>query len=226
MVQEIALATGRAQIQCGHNTCDFEDFTLTQRLILSEYADDSALEKDFRSCENFRATIKDFCYSSFHDREGFFTKTFASCIMRVMGMLFRDISDNTTGFHELPFAHRLNYVLLKTAGLFKCHDDRDRLYAVLGIAGSAATGKAAEMANFVKTISTPGTQMTVACQRDLLLKTFSPTVRAATIIFTLVYVSWGIFYNSIAQYWTMNRPEYSVVEHGEVIEVVTRTSGE
>lgn len=41
---------------------------------------------------------------------------------------------------SLSFASKLQYVLLQTAGRFSCYDDRDRLFAVIGISGGLTTG--------------------------------------------------------------------------------------
>ena len=58
-------------------------------------------------------------------------------MMRILRRFSQDKSLYVADFHEQPFAERLNRILIKSAGSFKCRDDRDRLDAVLGIAGGA-----------------------------------------------------------------------------------------
>jgi hypothetical protein len=161
VIQEVALATGRVQMQCGSNTCDFEEFASAERAILLEHMGEKALTDGFRSSENFRDTIKEFCYSSFHDRDGVFVKGVFNVLMRTLGMFVRDIGADVSRFHGLPFARRLHLILLKTAGRFKCYDDRDRVYAVLGIAGGATTGKVTQTASLMEHLSTESARQIV-----------------------------------------------------------------
>jgi len=67
VIQEVALATGRVMIQCGHNTCDFEEFTSAQGSIILKHLEDKALKNDFRASKYFLTTIKAYRYSSFYD---------------------------------------------------------------------------------------------------------------------------------------------------------------
>jgi hypothetical protein len=221
VIQEVALATGRVQMQCGNNTCDFEEFVSAEDAILLEHTGEKALTDGFRSSENFRDTIQDFCYSSFHDREGLLTRALFSVLMRTMGMFFRDIGSNVPNFHELPFAHRLHCILLRTAGRFKCHDDRDRLRAVLGIAEGATTGKVTQTASLMETISSLSTQQIIWNILNPMWTHRGRPVKGAWIVFNVIWALWGAFYDRRAKHWTFNRPYYVVAEHAEVIEAVT-----
>jgi hypothetical protein len=70
VIQEVALATGPVQIQCGHNTCDFEDFRSAQLMIIWNYHEDIALTDHFRASKRIYSTIKDFRYSSSNEQQG------------------------------------------------------------------------------------------------------------------------------------------------------------
>lgn len=221
MIQEVALATGRIQIQCGNNTCDFDDFTTADIGMSREYKKETALTDGFRSSENFRDTIQDFCYSSFYDRGGVLAITVSKVMTKTFGKFFRDIDGNVPGFHELPFAWRLYLILLKTSGRFKCFDDRDRLHAVLGIAGGAMTGEVTQMASLIEIMSIPATRHIIRRNLDPLWSQFSGPVKVFYILFAITWSLWGSFYNFRAKHWTFNRPHYVVAGHKEIIEAVT-----
>ena len=226
VIQEVALATGRIQIQCGNNTCDFEDFTSAECAMLKKHNGEKALTEGFRSSENFRETVKGFCYSSFHDRGGVLAKTMSKLLMNGFGMFFRDIGADVPRFHELSFAQRLHLILLKTSGRFKCFDDRDRLHAVLGIAGGAATGEVTQTASLIETISLPATRHIIWKNLDPLWSQFSGSVKVAYLLFAITWSLWGHFYDFRAKHWTFNRPHYVVAGHREIIDAVTTESGE
>lgn len=222
VLQEVALATGPVQIQCGDYTCSFGEFGSAQYALMLKYPKDKILQDDFRPIEHFRSTIKDFQYSSFHDKEGEFTKMISNLLMKTMGFFFRDVAEEgeVGRFHELPFAQRLHRILIKTAGRFKCRDDRDRLHAVLGIAGGVSTGKATKMANFVEYLSSHKTSMVIMKQFDDLWNTSNFRFKVYTIGFSVLYALWGVFYDSKAKHWTINRPDYVVAGYRKVISAV------
>jgi len=95
VIQEVALATGRVQVQCGHNMCDFEEFASTQSSIILKHSKDKALKDDYQHSEHFLTTIGVFQYSSFNDREGFFTKKLSSVMMRTICQFFQSIEGFT-----------------------------------------------------------------------------------------------------------------------------------
>ena len=225
MIQEVALATGCVMIQCGHNTCDFEEFTSAQGSIILKHPEDKALKNDFRASKYFLTTIKAYRYSSFYDREGPFTKALFDGMMSTLGLFFRDVSDDVGRFHKQPFAQRLHRILIKTAGRFKCRDDQDRLHAVLGIAGGATTGKVTEMANFVEIIGSTTTLTIIVEQMHIWWGTPNPSVKLAARIFSFMYGLWGIFYDSKARHWAISRPGYVVAGYTTVIDAVKDESG-
>jgi len=124
--------------------------------------------ESFRSSREFVDTIKDFQYSLFHDREGLFARTMSGVMMRTIGTFFRDRGADVPRFHDLPFAQRLQLVLLKSAGWFKCRDDQDRLRAVLGIAGGATTQRVTSTASLIETLSSPYFSLAICKVLDLL----------------------------------------------------------
>ncbi|KAE9369657.1 hypothetical protein N431DRAFT_485525 [Stipitochalara longipes BDJ] len=229
VIQEVALATGRIQIQCGHNTCDFDDFRLAQFSMLVNHPEDKVLKDDFRPCEDFLTTIKEFRYSAFHDQqEWVITKVLTIIIMKTMGSFLADISGSVSEFHVQPFAQRLHRILLRTAGRFKCHDDRDRLYAVLGIAGGAKIGEVTQMANFMETLSSYPFSIFIGMQMEFLWGvTGDSGLLAKVVSFTaaFLYSAWIDFYDSRAKHWTINRPDYVVAGYREVIDAVTGGPG-
>ncbi|KAI6762471.1 hypothetical protein HG530_008451 [Fusarium avenaceum] len=122
VIQEVALSTRRVYIQCGHKTSDFHDFTVAWHYLFRRYAE---LSDDLKSSIHIMTTIGDFRYSSDYDQLYPSAKSWYQ--------EFRSWS-LTNSFHGIGFAERLQLILLRTSGRFKCRDDRDRLYAVLGIA--------------------------------------------------------------------------------------------
>jgi Heterokaryon incompatibility protein (HET) len=226
VIQEVALATGRVEIQCGHNTCHFDDFESAHYSILLKHHEDKALKDNFRPSEHFLATIKDFRYSHFHDHPQPFAKTLSSFMMRVLRRFCQDKSLFVADFHEQPFAKRLNRILIKSAGSFKCHDDRDRLDAVLGIAGGATMGKVTKMASLVETISSLPFRRIVYKPINFFWGTYSLPVKVAICAFAATYSLWGFFYDHRARHWTINRPDYVVAGYRKVIGAVTGGAGE
>ncbi|KUJ13955.1 uncharacterized protein LY89DRAFT_753346 [Mollisia scopiformis] len=225
VVQEIALATRPVQLQCGSKTCDFEDFANAAYTILQEYVGDKAIAESFRSSRKFDDTIKEFRYSLFHDRGGLFVRTASSFMMKVMGMFFRDIGSNVPRFHDLPFAQRLQLILLKSAGRFKCRDDRDRLYVVLGIAGGATTESVSNTASLIGTISSPYFSRIIYSILDQLWVDFKFPVKVVYIVFAVGWSIWEQFYDFRAKHWSINRPYYVVAGYREAIKAVTTKQG-
>ena len=228
VVQEAALATGRVQLQLGNHTCSFGDFGSAQYSLLMKHADDVELKDENRACEHMLATIRDFRYSSFHDRGNPLAKLIAGVMNKTLGAMFRDLDESPAQFHEQSFHQKLNRILIKTSGHFKCREDRDRLYAVLGIVGGGATGKVTKLSNFIETLSSHSTHMVVAQQIDLMWKqdALSRNAKAACLMFTFACSLWAVFYDSRAKHWTINRPDYVVSAYRDVVDSVTGGSGQ
>jgi hypothetical protein len=227
VIQEVALATGPVRLQCGHNTCDFDNFRSAQHAILWDHRDVKEMGDDSKPVERLIATVKDFRHSAFHDLEGPLPKLLYSGINKISDSFGQDIHNKQVLFHQQPFAGRLQRVLLKTAGQFQCRDDRDRLYAVLGIAGGAESGHVTKTADFVRYMSSFSTSMTLSHAIDTLSKA-SPSLpfKIAAFAFGFTHSSWAIFYDSNAKHWTISRPEYVVTGYREVIDAVAGKPGE
>ncbi|KAH8694427.1 heterokaryon incompatibility protein-domain-containing protein [Ilyonectria robusta] len=215
VIQEVALATGRVQLQCGRSTCDIEDFEVVHHLIREECSEDKALQEDFRLSQRILATIKDFRYSSFQDRGTF--------LAGALGTIRRKSTD-VPQFHEQPFPQRLHRILLRTSGHFKSGDDRDRLFAVLGIAGGATTVSASRMAKLVETISNPATYLAILAQKNS-LSTSTISAKINHIRLSCLCSSWGRDYDVWARHWAIPRPIYHVAGYGKVIDAVAGNAG-
>jgi hypothetical protein len=226
VVQEVALATGRVKIQCGHNSCDFSRFRSAQHNVMAECPEDKEMKQDFRASKRFGALTQHFRYSSFHDRQGELVKGFSRGMQKGMKFIFRGESDVEALFHEQGFAQRLQRILIRTAGQFQCRDDRDRLFAVLGIAGGAKAGEATTMANTIEWMSSFSTGMVIARAIGPLSEaSSSPMFKLGCHALTTAFSLWAMFYDSRAKYWTISRPDYIVSGYEEVIDAVAGGSG-
>ncbi|EEU48337.1 uncharacterized protein NECHADRAFT_75806 [Fusarium vanettenii 77-13-4] len=210
---EVALSTGRVRIQCGHDTCGLDDLASAWHSIPFEHPE---LSKDFRPGNHILSTIRDFRYSFFHVRGGYL----AHGIYKALGAIHPSLSGGPR-FHELPFPKRLQSILLGTAGQFKCRDDRDRLYAVLGIAGGVTVGPRTKMATLMDKLGSHSTHVILCQHLDELVKGSSQIVTVAGIIFSLALSTWGAYYDSRARYWTISRPDYIISGYKRVIDAVT-----
>ncbi|KAH6971448.1 heterokaryon incompatibility protein-domain-containing protein [Ilyonectria sp. MPI-CAGE-AT-0026] len=221
VIQEVALATGRVQLQCGRSSCDIEDFEVVQYLISEEYSEDKALQEVFRPSQRILATIKDFRYSTFYDRGTFLAGALGTIIRK-----FRETIVQLPEFHEQPFPQRLHRILLRTSGHFKCGDDRDRLFAVLGIAGGATKVSASMMAQLVEIINNPTIHAAIFGQMNPLWHTSAILAKKAIIFFSFLCSSWGGYYDAWVKHWVISRPSYRVAGYGKVIDAVAGKAGE
>lgn len=223
VIQEVLLATALVRIQCGQDECDSEDFLNTQYRILEDRRDDEVLKHDSEPCRRLTTLIRDFRYSRFHDREDPLVRKFALGATKLTHLLSRDESILEARFHEQPFAERLQRVLLKTAGDFQCRDDRDKLYAVLGIAGGARTARTTMVAKLVKFMSSITTVHIIASQMEPLFMLKAPGSlwwKIAQYAFPTLYTQWAIYYDSVAQHWAVSRPYYVVSGYEHVVKAV------
>ncbi|KAJ9652086.1 hypothetical protein H2198_008672 [Neophaeococcomyces mojaviensis] len=220
VIQEVALATGRVQIQCGHSTCDFNDYHSAHVKALIDHAEDKELKEDSGPSECMLTIIEDFRYSSFYDQQKVEVKLFHGAMKKLFGLMSDETeNDLIERFQKQPFAQRLQQVLLRTAGHFRCRDDQDRLYAVLGISGGSKKGKAVVVSGFMEFISSHSTHI-------IFLRTMTPLLEASAstltrIILGIALSSWSVFYGERAKHWTFNRPEYVVNRYEEIIDAVT-----
>ncbi|KAK8051294.1 heterokaryon incompatibility protein-domain-containing protein [Apiospora rasikravindrae] len=227
VLQEVALATGHVQIQCGSSTCNFEQFMeahirITEGYCKGQNGEDRVLKEAFGLSGRLIRAIKDFRYSYSQDRQGPSGKLFVDSLTSGVLKITRDTSRQSAYFHEQPFEHRLQRILLRTAGRFQCRDDRDRLYAILGIAGGVKVGKTTRLANFMDFISSHATKYAIRESLEAVLKKLAPSSSAgwlttACTALVLAYSIWCKFYYSDAKHWTLNRPDYVVTEYEDVM---------
>jgi hypothetical protein len=226
VIQEVALATGPVRIQCGHYTCEFDELRSAQYPVLDHFRDVKEIKDDAAPVERLGEVVKEFRYSSFHDQENAGAELISSAIMKWMEFLFPYASENKAYFHKQPFPDRLQRILLRTAGQFLCRDDRDRLFAVLGIAGGARKGEVTFTADFVRYISSFSTGQIIGHTIDPLFEAHPKNrrLKIGAIAFDLARSSWAWFYDSQAKHWTINRPDYVVTGYREAIDAVTAGS--
>ncbi|KAK4040174.1 heterokaryon incompatibility protein-domain-containing protein [Parachaetomium inaequale] len=227
VVQEVALATGPVRIQCGYESCAFDEFRSAQHPVLWESRGVKEMEDESTPAERLGMVVKQFRYSSFYDREDRSAKVLYAGIRKIMGFMFRDGEEKEAEFHQQPFAGRLQRILLRTAGHFQCRDDRDRLYAVLGIAGGAKTGDVTQMADFVRYISSFSTGTILGHSMDPIFKACPDNLwlKLAGYAFGFAHGTWASFYDSRAKHWTINRPEYIIAGYKGVVDAVTGGPG-
>jgi hypothetical protein len=222
VVQEVALATGPVRIQCGYESCEFDDFRSAQHPVLRNSRGVKEMKDESVSAERLGMVVKQFRYSSFYDREYRSERIIYAGIRKVMGFMFRGSEEKEAEFHQQPFAGRLQRILLRTAGHFQCRDDRDRLYAVLGIAGGVKTGEVTQMADFVRYISSFSTGTILGYAMDPIFKTYPNNLwlKLAGYAFGFANGTWASFYDSRAKHWTINRPEYVIAKYKGVVDAV------
>lgn len=204
VIQEVSLSTGRVYIRCGRNTCRFEDF---QSAWDSLYCKHSELRHDFMPSIHLMTTIKDFRYSSDQDQ--------LSPSWEDRYNAFRTFPP-TQSFHGLRFPERLQRILLQTSGRFKCRDDRDRLYAVLGIAAGITVGPRRTIAFFMRRpIEDPPTMIINCLSHALRITSDNGVFLAIKPVHIGRFVEWIWFryYDLIIRYWTICRPEYVTTGH-------------
>ncbi|KAK3333071.1 heterokaryon incompatibility protein-domain-containing protein [Cercophora scortea] len=221
VIQEVALATGRVEIQCGHTKCEYPDFRSAQLSVAMRYPRNQALRQQFGPSERIGETIRHFGYSTFHDQGGDTAKMLSRGMSKVWGRFSNDRSLHEIPFHEEPFVRRLHRVLVKTAGQFQCRDGRDRLYAVMGIAGGAKMGNATMLAGFMGFIGSHAASSSLARLMDSIFLS-SAGSHLKSLSFALGFASslWTIFYDWRVKHWTISRPEYIVTGYREVLDAV------
>ncbi|CAH0052464.1 unnamed protein product [Clonostachys solani] len=169
VVQEVALATGNVRIQCGHSTCSYDDFDAWFSDMPAIYPGGLSFEKDSIHVVYFLDLIRRFRYDFKADKalHGFYT-------------MVLEVED---------FARDLCNILLRTSGSFKCRDNEDRLYAVLGIVAGVQPRKHVKLVNissFVGSISMLG-MLGISNFYDALLKEIWLSILATVIGFGMLF---------------------------------------
>ncbi|KAK6827899.1 Heterokaryon incompatibility protein 6- OR allele [Apiospora arundinis] len=208
VLQEVALATGPVQIQCGRTTCEFGKFVTGHLRILEDLGEDKnnmygdsdnnnnnsnkALIKALGPSRRLLDAVRDFRYSYLKEREGPLFKTAYGWMSQGLRRLMGDTSKKrTANFHEQPFADRLQRVLLRTAGRFRCRDGRDRLDF------NSSVAVVQSMQYFVPAESASASGW------------FGATCAALV----GAHLVWDAFYTADAKHWTISRPEYVVTKN-------------
>jgi hypothetical protein len=231
VIQEVALATGLVQIQCGHDILEYEEFDTGKRMMLVEFPEDRSLRDAVGPSDLFHTTTESCRYSSIHDRERPFLKLLVDGMDRFLKPSLTDPKDVRRNFHEQPFPQRLQRILLRTAGRFKCRDDRDRVLAVIGIAAGSQTGEINKIAGFMETLSSYSTRATVMnLGKDIWGGSWNElwvgpkrTNMWLGICLAVVWSSWGMFYDNFGRYWAINRPYFAVGDDRKELGALTNS---
>jgi hypothetical protein len=217
VVREAVLGTGPVNMQCGHEVCDLKDFLSAQHRAVVRENVPKEVSKAFKSGRRFAKMWQEFRHSSFHDH-GLNRDTaqlINKGIMAARRYISPSVDDEPTSFHERPYSHRLLHVLLRVSGYFHCRDERDRLYAVLGVVGGVEKGKR-EMANAAEYLRSQHFHTVIGLGMDSWLK-FKLGDGAGSVVLRSVLGGlvgcWCIFFDAKARYWTINRPKYIVTNH-------------
>lgn len=204
VIQEVSLSTGRVFIRCGHNTCEFENFRSVWWFLFRKYPE---LRHDFSPSTYLITTTDAFCYSSAHDQ--------SSPLCEYRHKRFGLFSSRHS-FHSLRFPDRVLLILLRTSGRFKCRDDRDRLYAVLGVAAGVTVGPRRNIAFFMRS---PLSFLPAVVAYSLIhaLPISLGTRKLPTTLSTLILIFapsiWSRYYGSTVRHWAISRPRYITLGH-------------
>jgi hypothetical protein len=217
VIQEVALATGPVQMQCGHNVCELRHFWSAHYSIRLSYPSDNEMIQGSQSAERFRVVASTFSYSDMEDQpsnEQPFQELIGTSLKGLFNLFGYDVDNNETPFREQDFGARLQRILLRTAGQFRCCEDQDRFFAVLGIAVGARPGRNSQVRDLVRFASSYPTILAIALGLDRFSKLTSAgtILTSASMAFMLAYSAWSAFYESYARHWTVSRPEYVVID--------------
>ncbi|KAI1122865.1 heterokaryon incompatibility protein-domain-containing protein [Nemania abortiva] len=217
VIQEVALATSRVRIQCGEYVCDFGDVEDAQSRIMLN---------DWEPPRQMRDTIDEFRYAAIHDRdEGGIYQLIYNGWGKLIDMLTPSCYIKEIDFYKQLPAQRLQRILLRTAGRFKCSDDRDRVYGVLGISRGVVMGETRALADFVKSLSSPAIRVQIVSKLTNLYEGSIGFTKAFTLSIVLAYAGWRRFYDVRAKHWAINRPDYVVADFRDGIDPIAVKPG-
>ncbi|KAK7956884.1 uncharacterized protein PG986_006106 [Apiospora aurea] len=209
VLQEVALATGPVQIQCGGSTCKLEQFMSAHVQVTEEYCKEGQQDgEDVVSLKEAPAGPPGEAVGRYVVKR--YPEDHAGHVEAV-GLLSRATVRGPASAH--PPADR---------GKVSVRDDRDRLYAILGIAGGVTIGETNRLASFMDFISKFSTGAVIARSIDDVLKASPPSslggwLPTACTALVLAHTIWDMFYESEAKHWTINRPDYVVTEYEDII---------
>lgn len=224
VIQEVALASRIVQIQCGHDTCYFHDFYSTQILVVGNNPEDGSLREQFLSIERITTTIIKLRQA--YANEGSQSRLGLELPVKAIGRILfswlfsQDQIDQALPFDQQSFPHRLHLILFKTAGHFQCRDDRDRLYALLGIADGARTVKftaATHAFNFIRVLGLCFIYYELFHTTSKYSQGSAPDAIKGLTALRAVNGAWKQFYKSSMYNWFPARSNYIVSEHDEIV---------
>ncbi|KAK0648395.1 heterokaryon incompatibility protein-domain-containing protein [Cercophora newfieldiana] len=214
VIQEVALATGPVELQCGHNKCYLEDFWSAHFNLRLDANHDDGITTASEPAEQFRVVTKDFRFDVEWEDQPETQGLLARAIFHITSATFAkfgvDVHENKTKFRDQHFPARVERLLLRTAGRFKCQEDRDRLYAIFGVAIGTKAGQNTKTRDFVRYLSAYPTSITLT--RTL----FEPALKSmgAPILMLAAYGLtiglWNVYYDAFAKHWAINRAEYVI----------------
>ncbi|KAK4031797.1 heterokaryon incompatibility protein-domain-containing protein [Parachaetomium inaequale] len=219
MGREERLRWGRAgmreMIQCGHYTCEFDDFRLAQDLILRDARRVTGMEAEAAPAQRLILVVEEFRFSPFFDSEDSMIKRLVATFSNGTGLLrHNDEVNRDAESHIHPDEKRLLRILLRTAGHFSCRDDRDRQCAVVGIAAGAFVMGGENTPGWLRGLRFIWTATTFwqAMVATLQIGTYRGNLRLAILLVTFGIANggWRSFYEWRVKHWAINRPHYMV----------------
>lgn len=135
-IQEMALATGRVLLQCGKSVCHYNLYCAMRLKMIERFDNMTDLQRTSAAAmQTFVETTELFRYPEDLLPTGSLIRLWlVQLISRAAGQ------ERRQQFRKQKLTLRLQYILLRTSGHFKCRDVQDRLYGVLGIAGGSIVG--------------------------------------------------------------------------------------
>ncbi|KAK4671697.1 hypothetical protein QC764_0097910 [Podospora pseudoanserina] len=123
VVQEVALATGLVHLQCGDSICEYKRFCRIILYMTQQFGpDNTALQRAAAAA----TTLVEVASSYGYPDDPFSTEPAASWLVDT---LYKPdaAKKRTRQFRDQKLATRLQDILLKTSGHFKCRDIQDRV---------------------------------------------------------------------------------------------------
>jgi hypothetical protein len=219
VIQEVLLATAPVQMQCGTEVCTYHSFINAHHRMdrRNYYHEESGLVQAAGVATYFCAVFHEFSFSRSKDQpevERISTAVFKAALGSACERVGLDSGMLYHPFHDRAFGARLQRVLLRTAGRFKCRDDCDRLFGVLGIVAGARGGSNSKARDVVTRLINfvPAALLPVAHSLQPLYESAGTATRLAMLSPALALSLWDFNYFFHAEHWSFHRPEYVVAE--------------
>ncbi|KAK0664607.1 heterokaryon incompatibility protein-domain-containing protein, partial [Cercophora samala] len=189
VVQEVALATGPVHVQCGDSIYEYKRFCRTMLHMTQQFSDMTALQKASAAATTFIEVTSSF---GWYPDDPFSMDPLMSWLVE---LLYRDAAKNRIRqFRDQKPAARLQTILLRTSGHFKCRDMQDRLC----------------LTELVRMFG----------HYELRLGLFSDH----PFRLCLASIIWEQFYVLVARYWPMFRPQFVIMDAKEVHQAIIGSS--